>query len=83
MRWSMWTRVMAVKATPEQLMPGSTVYFRRGNVPERGRIAAVGDDARAPLMLLGIDGSVSTRRAYWRNRSQLYVKKLPEDSPRG
>lgn len=64
------------RATAPELVPGREVFFQRGNLPEFGRIVAGGDEICVPLMRVkNAGGQVSTRRKYWRNRSQLYVKR--------
>jgi hypothetical protein len=73
MRWSIWTKTMGTKAVDPAV--GDIVYFRRGNLPELGRIVAEGDGIRVPLLRCNFAGRVNTRRAYWRNRSQLYLEK--------
>jgi hypothetical protein len=72
MRWEIWKKVFGRRAS--NLSVGKIVYFCRGVAPELGMVVGVGNDIRVPLMLCNEGGRVSTRRVYWRNRSQLYVK---------
>jgi hypothetical protein len=72
MRWEIWIKVFGRRA--KDLSVGAQVYFRRGRLPQLGRIVGDGTEIRVPLMRCDEHGKVSTRRIYWRNRSQLYVK---------
>lgn len=76
MRWSVWKDIFAVRASPEQMMIGATVFFQRGTLPQAGRI--IGNEAdgkgRLPLCRLRWSGDeLESRRVYWRKRSDLYV----------
>jgi hypothetical protein len=73
MMWGTWIKSFGVKA--ETLSIGVLVYFRRGNLPQLGRVVGTGDEIRVPLMCSDEAGRISTRRTYWRNRSQLYERR--------
>lgn len=77
MRWSVWISLFGRKAEGPELAIGREVMFRRANFPEPGRIAGEGDEIRVPLHRLNSSGGIASRRLYWRNRSQLYVRARP------
>jgi hypothetical protein len=73
MTWVRWIKIFGRKA--QNLSIGALVYFRRGNLPELGQVVGTGNELRVPLMRSDEAGRVSTRRVYWRNRSQLYERR--------
>lgn len=73
MNWTNWKKIFG--ETAQKLSVGDIVYFRRGDLPQSGRVVGEGNEIRVPLMRCEEHGTITYHRVYWRNRSQLYVRR--------